>query len=96
MSLRSNWTDRKNPWRFLARKSPGLILWVVLIFSFRFDVYSEDFRFIPYESVLIMAAIAGLNIWTAIDQFHLKRDAKNIVGFKQWKEYKKIKKKFER
>lgn len=91
-----NLKNQKNPWRYWLRKTPLLALWIALPFSYNLDVYSEDFRFIPYQSVLVMMAIAAINIYTLVNQFHLKIDLNKIVDFKEWRKYKQVKKQFER
>ena len=56
-------------------------------------MYSEDFRFIPYKSVLVMMGIAAINIYTLVNQFHLKIDLNKIVDFEEWNQQKKQTKK---
>lgn len=96
MNLGSDITNKKSPWRYCLRKAPQLGLWVLLVFSFRFDIYREDFRFIPYQSTIIITAIFAYNLWNVLNQYWLKVELKKILGFKEWRKFKQIKKQFER
>lgn len=93
MNFIDNLKNKKNPWRYWLRKTPLLALWIALPFSYNLDVYSEDFRFIPYKSVLVMMGIAAINIYTLVNQFHLKIDLNKIVDFEEWNQQKKQTKK---
>ena len=48
--------------RYWASASIEVLLWIVLLFCFKYDYKREDFVFIPIEAGYVLAVIAALSI----------------------------------
>lgn len=48
--------------RYWLSASPELILWGVLLFTFKYDYWREDFAFIPMQSTWVMAILFTIRL----------------------------------
>lgn len=48
--------------KYWISASPELILWVLLLFTFKYDYHREDFVFIPMESTWVMAILFTIRL----------------------------------